>query len=343
MANIALRESWIPIGKETSPFVGHYDGNNKEISNININQPTKDYLGLFGYIDNSSLSNIIIKNSNVSGQYNTGSLVGYSKNSNINNIKTKDNLTVNGIEDCGGLIGTIDNSDISNVSIEGTIKISVTYDSGALSGYIYNTSEHSITSCSVIGDDTSFVTGENAGGLIGYIYGNLNLSKCYSKISVTGTNTLGGLIGYSNSTNSIISDSYSDSSITANSSASSVGGLVGKFKGTLTNSYASGSIFLNCEKASYVGVTIGFLDNTSTVSNTFSSLKISVADGYTPTLSEHYAPSDTNTPLWWLKNSNYIFNTSETNYVSEGYKESLNWDSNVWNNLTEGALPTLKE
>ena len=69
---------------------------------------------------------------------------------------------------------------------------------------------------------------------------------------------------------------------------------------------------------------------------------ISVADGYAPTSSDHYAPSDVNIPLWWLKNSNYIFNTSGTNYVSEGYKESLNWDSDVWDNLTEGALPTLK-
>ncbi|MBR4569643.1 MAG: hypothetical protein IKO19_03140, partial [Candidatus Riflebacteria bacterium] len=132
MENIALKEFWIPIGKNGSPFIGHYDGNNKEISNININQPTKDYLGLFGRINNSSLSNIIIKNVNISGQYNTGSLVGYSVNSVINNIKAKDNITVNGTEDCGGLIGGMNNSDISNASIEGTIKISVALDSGAL-------------------------------------------------------------------------------------------------------------------------------------------------------------------------------------------------------------------
>ena len=118
--------------------------------------------------------------------------------------------------------------------------------------------------------------------------------------------------------------------------------MVGSFKGTITDSYASGPIFLNCGKAKYVGVTIGFLDNTSTLSNTFSAVNISVMQGYTASESGDYDPDNVGIPLWWLKDDSYIFGASDTNYVSNGYKESLNWDSDVWDNLTEGSFPTLK-
>ena len=342
MEDFAIENSWTPIGESySSAFVGHYDGNNKEISNININQPSKEYLGLFGHINNSSISNLILKNISISGYSSIGTLVGSSKNSVIKNIKTQGNIIVNGLEDCGGLIGYSNNSDINNISLGGTINISADYDAGALVGFIYNSSEHSISNCNVIGDNSSLIrAGEYGGGLIGASNGDNNLSKCYAEIPVTGNATLGGLVG--EIAGGSIANCYSNTSIKVETSSQAIGGLIGSCSSNITNSYAVGSILLDSSEASsYVGVTIGFLDHSSSLSNTFSSVEISVGNGYSPTSSEHYSPSDTDIPLWY-QNSAYAYNNSGTNYVSNGYTESLNWDSDVWDDLIEGARPKLK-
>ena len=124
-------------------------------------------------------------------------------------------------------------------------------------------------------------------------------------------------------------------------STSYIGGFVGNCYGHLTNCYAAGTILLDCSYAYYVGVFCGRLDSHSNLGNNFSAVSVSVGNSYNYTNSSHYNPNNPDVPLWY-RTSDYVYNASGTNYVSQGYKESLNWDSNVWDNLTEGALPSLK-
>lgn len=51
MANIDLSgySNWVPIGSNTKPFTGQFDGNGFIIKNLTINRPSTDYQGLFGY------------------------------------------------------------------------------------------------------------------------------------------------------------------------------------------------------------------------------------------------------------------------------------------------------
>ena len=83
--------NWEPIGTLANPFTGTLDGNGYKISNLVINRPTEDNVGLFGVIntakskhapgDNSVLANPIIKHINfvdaaVDGRDNVGVLAG---------------------------------------------------------------------------------------------------------------------------------------------------------------------------------------------------------------------------------------------------------------------------
>ena len=86
------------------------------------------------------------------------------------------------------------------------------------------------------------------------------------------------------------------------------------------------------------------------IENTFSSSRISVEnlDDYEFDGSANcYNPDNEDVPLWWNyygynnNQNSYEYNESGSNYVGNGYKSQLNWDSNIWLNLTEGQLPKL--
>jgi hypothetical protein len=80
-------------------------------------------------------------------------------------------------------------------------------------------------------------SGSSVGGLVGYNYAG-NVIRCYSSGTVSGTGSVGGLVGYSNGS---ITSSHSAGAV---SGGSSVGGLVGwnEFGGTVTQSYSTGAV-----------------------------------------------------------------------------------------------------
>lgn len=68
---------WDPIGNHTSnPFRGKYDGGGYKIIGMWIKRPHSACAGLFGFVDNASLKNIVMDEPNVEGNYAVGSLVG---------------------------------------------------------------------------------------------------------------------------------------------------------------------------------------------------------------------------------------------------------------------------
>lgn len=55
--------NWTPIGSDTTPFTGVYNGNGYTISNLKINSTAVDgFVGLFGYVENGSLKNMVLEN-----------------------------------------------------------------------------------------------------------------------------------------------------------------------------------------------------------------------------------------------------------------------------------------
>lgn len=190
-----INSFWQPLGDNDNPFVGHFDGNNKSIKNLIVNQ-NDPYAGLFGKIVNSTVSNLKIDSASIKCKDIVGALAGQSLYSNISNVNINE-LKINATnENAGGLVG------ISNSS--------------------------QITKCSIKVSEDIFGTVEYCGGIVGSLLSNsklINSSFTASNNSkIIGTNYIGGLVGYVE--NSEIKNSNFDG--TVNASDNEIGGIAGK-------------------------------------------------------------------------------------------------------------------
>ncbi len=192
-------ENWTPIGYLNNPFTGEFNGNGYTVSNLFLNNNTYDYYGLFGKIQNATISDLAIENASVTGRRYSALLAGYSLSSNITNCYVTGN--VSGYSDIGALVG-------------------------------YNTNNSSIESCYSMAD----VSGDSyrVGGLVGFNTINSSINYSFAQSDVTGDNRVGGLVGHNNSS-STVSNSFSEGKATG---TSQVGAFAGSNEtGTVTSSY----------------------------------------------------------------------------------------------------------
>jgi hypothetical protein len=196
-----------PIGndEQQNRFYGNYDGNGHTISNLYINRPDTEYVGLFGYVWGASIQNLGLVDADVTGLSDVGALVGWSRYSSIvHNCYSSGNVTGTGyFGHVGGLVGynsisTIGNS-YSSSSVTGP---GYSGRIGGLTGFNY------YSAIIVNSYSTGSVSGSRrVGGLVGQNYVNATISNSYSTGSVTGNQYVGGLVG-NNSDGSVINSSY---------------------------------------------------------------------------------------------------------------------------------------
>ena len=239
---------WLPILVGEDGFFGSLDGNGYKIVNLTINRPGTDYIGLFGYIENSTLINLALENVKIVGKDGTGSITGYNLGEIINCYATG---SVSGNIEVGGLtgvnIGLITNSHASvNVSgvtanVGGIVGINVgditdSYADGFVSG---NQTIGGLAGSQYIGNIiNSYATGNVSGNIVvgGLIGENIGaISNCFAAGDVSGDDEAGGLIGQNLGD---ITNSYA----TGDVSKKNAGGLVYYNAGTITNSYATGAV-----------------------------------------------------------------------------------------------------
>lgn len=91
---------WTPIGTKEKAFKGEFDGQGHVITNLNVNDPSLEYAGLFGYVtDHATIKNLGVFGEFSGGEY-VGGIAGYSENSEITNcffIGTVSGTNTNGI------------------------------------------------------------------------------------------------------------------------------------------------------------------------------------------------------------------------------------------------------
>jgi len=215
-------------------FTGTFDGNNHTISNLTISNGAH-YLGLFGYIDGGSVTNLTMVNfdilSTTTGVY-VGGLCGKSlENTTFTNCHI--DSTVTGESSVGGLCGS-NGGTITSCDSTG----SVTGNDMNAGGLCGHSRGGSITDCH---STSSVEGGYYTGGLCGASYGNNSITDCYATGSVAGTGDgAGGLCGYNNASN--ITNSYSTSTVTG-SFQTYTGGLCGvNEQGNITDCYAIGTV-----------------------------------------------------------------------------------------------------
>ena len=227
--------SWNPIGNSDIRYQGTFDGNGKAISNLYINA-ISDNTGFFGCLGSGSIKNITFDNAKVmSTGMNTGILAGDAGYCMIENIKTLEKCSVEGLENVGGIAGT-SWGNISNCKNHAIVNGD--FNVGGVVGLYNGSNNYSITSCANYG----VVTGlENSiGGMVGYIrLGTIQNSANYGNI--TGTEYVGNLIGYASQCN--LNNVLGTGNVTANSADGTSGLLVGYIVNS--SSTASGILAYN--------------------------------------------------------------------------------------------------
>lgn len=220
--------TWVTIGNNITNFNGNYNGQGYSISNLNINEPLNSYLGLFGYINGQSSSNLsVIKNLklinfNITGFDNVGALVGFAQNSKIDSVIVSGN--VSGRNSVGGIIGRFYGSSSSNL-----VEI-----------------HHSRSTCLVNGNTW-------VGGLIGSNEGSSGgssiVENSYYFGDVTGISYVGGIAGMNSATAGtiLVQNCYSRGSVTRLSGTNlGIGAFIGRnSEGQVINCYSSSNVFYN--------------------------------------------------------------------------------------------------
>ena len=194
---------WTAVGTYDNRFAGEFNGNGYVISNLTINEPTKQFQGLFGVGDaRTSYSNVGLENVNVKGGAATGGLIGsgavYIDNCYVTGAVSGDYRVGGVVGDFGGMNLSVTNC-YTSCDVVGTNYVGGIIGDGC--SYMYDSFS------------TGFVTGNNyVGGLIGDTYGDVK--NCYSLSKVQGIKYAGSLIGcYRSSTDNTITDCGYDASI----------------------------------------------------------------------------------------------------------------------------------
>ena len=323
MDNIVMTGNWTPIGSNSNPFNGFYDGNNLKITGLTI-QTNNNYVGLFSAIDSTNKSK-------------------------IENLKLE-NVNINGAEHVGALAGYVNNADITNVHVIGE-EINVTGNSSYIGGLAGECKAVNIASCSV-DSPNGLVNGGNSGFYVGGLIGQTITSKStisgsFASVKIQGNKKVGGLVGCLNYCD--IKNSYSDSTLTIlttlGNSPEDIGGLVGgmgksntSFNNCYTRvAYGSGSV-------SYGNCLAGFVEEDA--QNLFVDSKNNFAW-------RAELPNGNNGTKTLYRYGDAIcgegLDNERHNYYSNGYPSSdltganwVAWDSEVWDNTTPGSWPKLK-
>jgi len=188
---------WFPIGTETAPFSGIYDGHGHQITNMYAKQDTIGAVGLFGFTLGATISNVQMKNADIHG----GGRVG-------------------------GLVGQNNSTTITNCCVTGTISSSSTY----LGGFIAYNVNSTVSRCYTAGSVSGSVI---VGGFIGMNIGS-NVSNCYTTASVSANDHSSAGFACGNDSVGVISNCYSAGSVWGHDDAS---GFVGSTSGIVTNCF----------------------------------------------------------------------------------------------------------
>ena len=224
------RGGWQPIGDyedytKSNPFTAIFEGHGYTISNLMINKPDTDHVGLFGYIERGTINNVGLSNIDIKGGNKVGGLGGSSRDSDITNSYAIGD--VEGNIHTGGLVGINNNGTITNSYVAGN-----TTGTGTVGGLVGDNSSSTIRDSYAT---NVVVANRYVGGLVGWNWSS-RIENSYATGFVSGNSDVGGLFG--DSTGGTITASYWDK--TTSRIMSSAGGI-GKTTTELQSPTTSGS------------------------------------------------------------------------------------------------------
>jgi len=228
---------FMAIGISSAPYSGTFDGCNRTISGLYINNEDENQ-GLFGYIGSTAvIKNITINESFIKAGSNVGAIVGYSNYGTVTNC--------------------INNS---------TIKV-VTKNGAGIVGYNYG---GTVKNC--VNNGTVTATASNIGGIVGYSYMGTAIDDCRNTGAVSGIGNIGGVIGYNHCLNmdAKFKGLYNTGAVSG--TGLNIGGLIGnQYLGEITYCFNMGSVSGGENVGGLLGNlrgTVNYAYNTGNVSGT---------------------------------------------------------------------------
>jgi len=331
-------EGWIAIGSNWDHFSANFNGNNHEISNLYINQPSGSYLGLFAYTNVGTISNLRLGGAQMLVEGNTG---------------------------VGALVGRAIYTEIQNVTISGEVRANDSV------GGVVGVAARSVHLNQCVHQGVIQSSGDKIGGLVGSLDAIGSVTNSYNLGQVNGGRETGGLVGYAYQ-NAEISQSFNVGAVVG---ADYTGGLVGRLRSNITvaNTFNTGHV--SRSSSDYVGGLVGFSDSSSVVNSSFSSGKVSGL-GVSGGLMGHAIDLSVRNSYWAIDTSTQDTSgatSEESSYVglylsvlqcpllastnafnsecvsSDGVIENLDnpvtlfyqWDDNIWDFGDEDQLPAL--
>ncbi|MEI8129950.1 MAG: DUF2341 domain-containing protein [bacterium] len=203
--------SFTSIGTAVNPFLGTFDGRGHTITGLSITGVSN--VGLFGFVQDATISNLGLVSVSITGKNQVGALVGSATGTTrITHSYATGSITgsANGVS-VGGLVGYTN----------GTVSISKSYSTATIttgSGY------------------------SSAGGLVGQADGALTINDSYARGNIT-SSSAGGLVG--NTTGTVtVTNAYATGNINNRTRGTFAGGLVASSTGaiTITNAFSAGSL-----------------------------------------------------------------------------------------------------
>ena len=243
----------VPIGTETAPFTGTFDGGGYSISNLSYERT--DGCGLFAY-NSGTIKNLTITSGEIgvaSPMSARSAAIALVNDGTIENCHSYATAMGN---QAAGIVG-INNGDIVSCTNHGEIQAN-TYAGG-----IASTNTGNILNCENYADIMAYQS--NAGGIAGYNSGNAYLNplieQCVNHGAVTCASSAGGITG--NNYFGIIRFSVNEGSV--NGTGNNIGGLAGSSTGA-TIEYSinrSGATVTNT--GTYTGGIVGNVASNSNV------------------------------------------------------------------------------
>jgi len=197
---------WEPIGSFSTHvgFCGTFDGNGYVVKNLVINRPGKTEQGLFGVVGTGGVvKNLGVESISLIGLNHCGAIAGYASGKIEGCYSTG---TVKGTGNIGGIAGSL--------SLYGNVE--GCYSTATVSG-----------------------TGEHVGGVVGYMAKSTSINQSYSTGAVTGGKHAGGVVGGIYGDENISDCVALNPSVTILSDKSNaVGRITGSDNGTFTRNMA---------------------------------------------------------------------------------------------------------
>jgi len=228
-----------------SSFAGRLDGQGNEIADLVIDRT--DPVGLFGNITgDGEVTNLSLADATVTnrgGDFEGGGILAGENAGTITNVSASGTVVTEG-SDTGGIVGinegTINGSE-AHVHLSEPQPPSNVSQIGGLAGTQQDggTIENSFAT-----GDVLIGTDDRIGGLVGSNgqFGVAKIINSHATGDVEGNDSVGGLAGDVQSSDSVVSGSHATGSVTGD--GGEIGGLVGDiFRGdTIENSYATGDV-----------------------------------------------------------------------------------------------------